>query len=109
MALFDMPVIAEEQNHEFSIELDSVVFLLRLYFNTRDAFWYLDVRKEDGTAIYLGRRLTVEFPVMARIQDANKPAGEFALIDLRSQDIEAAFDTLGVDNPLIYLDAAETA
>lgn len=109
MALFDLPVRNDVTNYDFDVELDGVVFNLRFYFNSRDEYWYLDLRTEAGAPLILGRRIVVDGPLTKRFRDAGLPAGEIGLVDMRQKAIEATQESFGVDNLLMYLDAAELA
>lgn len=109
MAVFELPIRSDVTNYDFEVELDGEVFVLRLYLNSRDEFWYLDLRSESGEPLMLGRRVVVESPLTQRIRDKTLPAGEIALTDLTQQDLEATEASFGVDHLLLYLDAAELA
>jgi hypothetical protein len=109
MAIFDLPIRNDVTNYDFSVELDGRVYTLRYYLNSRDGFWYQDIRTEDGTALFLGRRIAVDTPLTQRLRNKLLPPGDFVLVDLTSQDSEATQDTFSIDHLLTYLDGEEIA
>lgn len=61
--------------HVGRVEIGGVRLRLRLTFRARTRSWYLDIEREDGTAIVLGRRLSPGWGPLFGIPIDDGPAG----------------------------------
>ena len=87
--------------------LDGRTYQLSFHYNSRDAYWYLNIRTEAGDAIRgCGSLRLVQgsFPIR-RVYDVNRPSGE--LLVLSELKDEPGLVDLGNDTVLAYIPRAD--
>lgn len=48
---------------EYSLELAGTLYVFAFRWNTRNQFWCVDLAAGDGTPIYQGRKLVLDYPL----------------------------------------------
>lgn len=88
--------------------LDGVPFVLHFDYNTADQCWYLSVRDSEDSPIEgcESRKLAADYPVLPRVTDPNRPAGEFLVLTKDGTGNPGLYD-LGDNVLLVYFTAAE--
>ena len=90
--------------YDFSIDLDSRTSLLEFHWNARDAAWYLSIYDQDENLVLAGRKLVLDFPLLARFLDPRLPAGELFVVDTSAANQPPALTDLGSRVVLLYVD-----
>jgi hypothetical protein len=93
---------------KLSTALDGVTFFLALVWNERDGRWYLDVSDYAEEPIIEGVRVVVGWPLLKRVVDTRRPAGDLIAIDLTGAREDPGEDW-GERWRLVYVDAASRA
>ena len=75
MARLIITTFQTQPQHVQTVELGGVRLRLRLTFLERPRAWYLDILREDGTAIATGRRLSPAWGPLFGIPVDDGPAG----------------------------------
>jgi len=65
----------EVSSHTQAVVLSVTKYRVRFTYRDRTASWYMDLRKLDGTAIALGRRLTPDWGPIIGFTIADEPEG----------------------------------
>jgi len=94
------------------VELDNVTFTLHVYWNEREAAWYLDLHDDSDSPIVCGIKLVASYPLLTAYHAYEGcPTGELFIIDVEGNfdTAHTDFDGLGARYRLAYLTAAEVA
>lgn len=87
------------------VELDGVVYTLRLRWSQRGECWHFDLADSDGVAILSGIRMVTGFPLLYRFRHLPVPPGEFYFFDLRDAGGMPTLDEMGDRYRFYYVDA----
>lgn len=87
------------------VELDGVVYTLRLRWSERGECWHFDLSDADGDAILSGVRLVTGFPLLYRFRYLGVPPGELFFFDLRGLGGQPTLEEMGDRYRLYYVDA----
>lgn len=102
-----IPIVADTTEFTQSVELDGSTYLLRFSYSERSSSWYLSVYfQQDGTTlvpISEGITVVVNFPLLAGVTHADRPAGEFMV----RAAADPNYEQLGTFAELLYCDADE--
>jgi hypothetical protein len=90
-------------------QLDGVTFTLQFDWNSRASSWYMSIYDGGGTLLAAGRRLTCDFPPLARFHDRRMPAGLITVVDTSGQQLDPGIDDLGARVVLLYFTYADVA
>lgn len=97
--------------YSYTVDLDAILFRVRLTWRTRSAGWYMDLYDAADAALLLGKRLAVNQQLLLRHEIDGLPPGEITLIDTEAPDDQAAveptFESLGFRHRLYYFNASE--
>ena len=107
MAVYEIPTTVESPAYEQQSELDGELYTLELLWNERDAAWYLSVGDIAGALIASGIKLVPNWPLLRKVVDARRPAGEIMALDTTGEGLTR--DNLGSAVRLIYIDAESVA
>ena len=90
---------------EQTITLGTQELSLRLAWNTRAGFWYLDIGQADGTPLLSSRKLLPIVPIVGFQYRARCPIdGDFVLVPESDTSPEfPTFDGLGTTHKLYWL------
>lgn len=103
----EIPTDTTLATYVFSVELDRIVFGLRLQFNERDQSWFFDLLTAEGVPIRQGIKIVTNFPLLRLISAAERPPGEIFAIDTTGEDKRAGLADLGDQVKLVYYDESE--
>lgn len=110
MATLQIPTRADLTHYTQTVDLDGVTHGLELYWNERDASWYLTLWDEAFTTrILASRRIVLGAQLVGRFRLEGLPAGELVPVDTSGQSREAGQAELGERVVLLYLEAASIA
>lgn len=83
-------------------------FLLRFRWSQRGGHWLLTLSDADGAPIASGVALVTGLPLLRRVVDARRPAGELLVVDVSgANDLDPGFEDLGDRFALLYLEPGE--
>jgi len=107
MAYLQVPIDGSSPDHEFSMSLDGVIFLLRFMLNSRTDRWTMILKSEDGTILAAGMPIVLSTPLLASHKKEGMPAGDFICIDETEENNEPlGIEVFGVTHSLIYREAS---
>jgi len=98
--------IESDASQRFQTTLGGQTVILRLYWNTVSASWFLDLYKPDGTAISTGRRLSTNTPVFAGVLVDFE--GDLVPQSYSTPATELARDSWGTTHNLVYYATSES-
>lgn len=104
MALLTIPIsdAATLGNFYQTVTLEGRDYQLDFVWNTRESFWYMSIKDEEGNHIRSGLKAVCNFPVTRLWKDAERPPGQFIFLDTRDIPVDPDLDELGVEIPLTY-------
>ncbi len=108
MAIENVQTLADGTGHyRQSTPLDGQIFVLYFDFNTRDSNWYLSIHDSDDVPIVgaISRKLVVNYPVIQRVYDPRRPAGELLVVS--QIDADPGLMDLGNGTILSYIPEAD--
>lgn len=105
MTILQIPVDSESASFEQIMNLDGENYLLRIFWNTRDESWYMDIFSPDKLPILCGLKLVVNYDFTGTYVQDNIPPGMFLLYDDTNIGKECGRYELGVRCILIYITA----
>lgn len=109
MASLEMPVRSDFKSYELTLTLNSVVFILRFYFNTRLNSWVMQLKDSTGTVILGGVPVQTNVSIIAQYIYDNFPLGEVVPIDETGEERNPGEEDLGNDIKMIYVEPDEVA
>jgi len=95
-----------------TVNLDGVNYRLRVWFNSRESTWYIDIFDQNEVTIVGGIKLVPSVFLLTKYRSVtNLPAGNLFLFDSDQNDQSAVLGLtdLGVRFTLLYFSAAEIA
>jgi hypothetical protein len=68
---------------EFSeaVTLDGNLYKLHIYWNTRGAFWSLDIADANSIPLVSGIKLITGFPMLIQHKESGLPPGQLLIVD----------------------------
>jgi len=94
-----------------TISLDGVSYRLRIWWSDRVQAWYADLYAADGSELWKGSKLQLNWPLFSRLRGDGAPAGTLFVASTSTDDSEpvAAITrtNLGTDAVLLYLTGDE--
>jgi hypothetical protein len=105
MAALEIPILPSVPHQEFAVVLDGVEYILEIRWNDRDEAWFANLYDAERDVICYGIVLVIEYPILRRVNDPRRPAGELLLIDEENTQREAGLDDLGARVKLVYVTA----
>jgi hypothetical protein len=103
MAISVVPTRTDLGRYLFSVELTSVVYLIRLVWNRRDQRWYLDLLSAEGEPIRHGLKVVTNFPLLRQLIQQDRPEGWLLAINALD-DNDPGLEDLGAQVKLTYVD-----
>lgn len=103
----DLALRSDLTDYELQSQLDGITFTFRLYWNTREEAWYLDVQAEDGTPILSSMKVVVMSPLGRRSTDSRRPAGLLLAYDTSGLQKDPGKTDLGDRVIVTYFPTAE--
>jgi hypothetical protein len=102
MAYLLIPVRTDLPAYEFSITLESVIYILSFEWNDRGQFWTMDILDQDQNYLVAGIRMVSEINLLRRFKNTKLPAGDFILNDTSSKGRDPSFFNFGTEILLFY-------
>ena len=87
---------------EFNCDLDGKSYRFLFLYNQREGFWYFDVYDQVGNPIRTGVKAVVNFPLLLRCSESNRPVGELLFMNSRLGIDDPGLADLGADSELVY-------
>lgn len=105
MANIIIPTVKSKNNYQFSIDLENTTYVFELYYNTRAGYWTLNLYDDAETLLIAGVALLLKVNLLDKYTNPALPQGILHLINLKEENVEATFDSLGEDVLLMYEEA----
>lgn len=102
-----IPTRADQENYKFRVSLDGKQYAFGFRWNVRDECWYLSLWDTNDVPLFSGRKVVVDFPLLARGRTADFPPGYLEAQDSGGSGISPGRDELGKRVQLVYVDAAD--
>jgi len=108
MATFVIPIENAEELGAFffSVDLSGVTFQFSFQFNSREGFWYFDLLDVDGNMLRSGVKCVVNFPLLWRWVEVERPDGNVLVLDTRENSTDPGLADLGISGVLVYEEAS---
>ena len=87
---------------DFAVNLDGTRFKISLQWNERMQYWVQHLYTAKGDPILLGKRVSVDCPMLRRSPSDYRPAGELRWIDTSGQLLDPGPNDLGDRVKLVY-------
>lgn len=92
----------------FTIELDQVVYRVRLSWVDKEDAWYLDLYDRFGQALFLGHKVLYGASILAKYHAIpGVPQGEFLLLDGTAQRLRPTYESISDTDRFFYFDESE--
>jgi len=104
MAIVQIPVDPFQPDHQFSIALDGVIYILAFQLNSRSKRWFMTIKQEDGTILVSGVALVISYSLLDRFKKAGMPPGNFFVFDDSGLDREVTEDSFQGTHSLVYVE-----
>ncbi len=104
MALRQIPITSDPDS-VFTVDLDGVVFQIRLTLNERTGRFKMDLMTEIGEPIVEGVACVVNYPLLKKFKDLRMPEGDLFFWDSTDQNREPNEENLGTEVVLLYQEA----
>lgn len=106
--MIELPIYTpDESDWDMRLTLGNQELLVRLRWNPRPGFWFMDVDDQRGHAIY-SRKLTPIFPILRSHKALMPIVGDFVMYATSEASPEyPTFEGLGVTHRLVWMDDQE--
>jgi len=105
MSIVQIPTDSTVSSFEEVVTLDSINYLLRIYWNTRDEAWYMDIFTPANDPIICGLKLVDNYDFSGCYVQSDVPPGMFLLYDDSNSGESCGRYGLGNNYILIYISA----
>jgi len=102
MATVEIPLTADVEHYEFSIELEAVLFFLEIRFNKRMNIWSMDLLDADKIPLLVGLLLLKDTDLIGRFSDERLPPGTLTFFDTLESSDPIEKEELGDRLKLLY-------
>lgn len=106
MATLVIPVL-QSLDYSQRVDLDGKAYLFRLYFNTRNQSWYVDISDSTGVLVAAGRRCIISDVLTGQLHHLAIPPGEFLVFDTLNRDKDPGLADFGGRVLLLYVPKAD--
>lgn len=86
------------------VELDGVVYNLRIRWSERGEAWHVDIRDTEGDAILMGLKLVTLYPLLKNYRHLAVPPGELMFVDSKDLSGRPTLEEMGDRYKLLYID-----
>jgi len=93
--------------HDYQVDLEGSVYRYVLTYRERQESWYLDLYGSDDSALIMGKRLSINWPILTGHVNAGLPPGQILLLDSSASEAECSYADLGNRCLLVYVPADE--
>jgi hypothetical protein len=90
-----LPLVPSVADYTFGSAIDGVQYGFRVRWNARDAAWYLDVARQDGTPIASGLKIVLGANLGCASTDPFFQKYMLTPVDLSNAGRDATYDDLG--------------
>lgn len=101
MAIREIPTRVDISVYDFTIELDSVVFTISMFYNVRADHWFFSILDLDGNPLREGLKIVANWPLTQTWIQQGRPAGELVCANPQTDD-DPDRDTLGTSAVFVY-------
>jgi len=101
MAVLEIPTRTDLSVYDFTVELDSVVFLVTMVYNVRSAHWFFSMGDVDGTPLREGIKLVSNWELTQAWVQQGRPDGGMYATNAENDD-DPDRDTLGSTSVFVY-------
>jgi hypothetical protein len=105
MAILQLPIVQEMNNYQFRTDLNNETFLFYFYWNSRAAYWTMNIYTDAGDDIITNVPLLLNVDLLANYRHLAVPKGQLFIINVTSANAEATFENFGIDVLLMYKEA----
>lgn len=102
-----IPCRTDLTHYDMDVVLDGATFNLEFRWNTREQSWYVSLRAEDLTPLWLGKKVALGALIGARSRAAGRPPGFFVARDTSNSGAPPGQKELGSRVEFAYVTGAE--
>lgn len=103
-ALSKIQVSPDTPDQIFSTVLGGNPYRIRIVWNERFAYWSLSILTADESPIVTNVKMVEDYPILSQFKDRRLPTGQLYAIRENGANTRTAFDELGVNVNLYYLE-----
>lgn len=96
-----------QQTTDYTITLSDVLFRIVIEYKDRLDRYYLYLYDADDEPLLMGKKLSVDTPLLSQYEIDGLPDGELMLLDTSDAGAECGFEDLGVRCVLLYVPTDE--
>ena len=104
MALLQIPLRKDIYDYSFRIELDSIVYIMNIRYNTHMNRWILDLKDSSDAPIIMGLPLLLGTQLLKRYADPRLPPGDLFMYNLEDETADGGIDDLGTNLLMMYME-----
>lgn len=104
MAQHVLPVDSDSASYSFDVDLSGKLYRLALAWNTRAAWWTLDIADDADTPLVTGIRLVADTELIRLFALDALPPGSLYCVDTSGQGVDPTDTDLGSRVILVYDD-----
>lgn len=105
MAILELPVRSDLAAYSFLIELEGAKYTLRFRYNTRGAYWSMDIATSEDIDVVNGIPIQVNVDLTSRFDRSDLPPGAILAYDESGNAAEPTRDNFGQTVKLLYQEA----
>lgn len=102
--LFTPEPNASTRTVQYTVDLEGVLYIIRLEFNRRDEFWYFSLYDIDQNPIRLSVKMLAGSPLELFSDPETAPPGQF-YVETSSGVSAATLNTISSDAQLVYYES----
>lgn len=106
MALLQVPTRNDIYDYTFRVELDSIIYIINIRYNTYMDKWLLDIKSSSDSPIIMGIPLLLGTNLLDRYVDSRLPAGDLFMYNIEDETIDGGIDDLGDNLIMMYMESA---
>jgi len=106
---FDIADVEQVPEYDYTIQLGDDTFRVVLRYAERTDRWYLYLYDAADEPLLLGKRLSIDTPLLETYQIPGLPPGDIAIWDTSDSGVECGYEDLGRRCHLVYLEPADLA
>lgn len=105
--MIELPLFSTTPSYRYTVEIESVVYMLQFHFNDRMGRWIMDILTPSQVVILAGIPMLTDTDLIGRFQNKALPPGYFLVVDNTGKHRNPDFDNFGTDVKLYYLTQQE--
>lgn len=107
MSTLVIPTRTDSARYSIDVELEQRNYRFDFEWNDREEAWSFDIYDAGGDLLLAGRKVVINFPLIARFRDPRLPLGDLSAVDTSTAQLDPKFSDLGDRVKLLYTESAD--